>query len=220
MVFTTWIKNDCEYIILSKLSKEDHWKKFTDIVSDARRSGDVDKLSEFLADTMKLIGNSAFGSTGMDKSKHVNVRMVRDPVALKLRNSYHWKKDSEYKDFVETISYKRKIKQNMPIQISSAVYQLAKLRILQFYYDFLVKYVSREDFQLIQMDTDSLYMEITDKDFEKLIKFEMKKEYELERDQWIPSKSEKFCNKMVIRGANRLISKSEYDKRTPDLFKK
>ena len=75
-------------------------------------------------------------------------------------------KDTEYKDFVETVSYKRKIMQNMPIQISSAVYQLAKLRILQFYYDFLVKYISREDFQLIQMDTDSMYMAITDKDFE------------------------------------------------------
>src|SRR2546421_10319127 len=109
--------------------------------------------------------------------------MVRDNVALKLRNCYHWKKDTEYKDFVETISYKRKIKQNMPIQISSAVYQLAKLRIPQFYYDFLVKYVSREDFQLIQMDTDSLYMAITDKDFEKLIKPEMKKEYDLEKDK-------------------------------------
>ena len=68
------------------------FEKFTDIVSDARRSGDIDKLSEFLADTMKLIGNSAFGSTGMGKSKHVSVRMVRDNVALKLRNCYHWKK--------------------------------------------------------------------------------------------------------------------------------
>ena len=50
------------------------------------------------------------------------------------------------------------------------------------------------------MDTDSLYMAITDKDFEKLIKPEMRKEYELERNQWFPSKSEKFCNRIVIRG--------------------
>ena len=47
----------------------------------------------------------------------------------------------------------------------------------------------------------------------------MKKEYELERDQWFPSKSEKFCNRIVIRGVNRLITKSEYDKRTAGLFK-
>src|SRR5690348_10968234 len=84
------------------------------MVSNARRSGDVDKSLECFADTMKLIGNSAFGCTGMDKSKHVNVRMVRQNIALKLRNSYLFKKDVEYKDFVESTSFKRKIKQNMP----------------------------------------------------------------------------------------------------------
>ena len=37
------------------------------------------------------------------------------------------------------------------------VYQLAKLRMLQFYYEFLDFYFDRQDFELIQMDTDSLY---------------------------------------------------------------
>jgi len=38
-----------------------------------------------------------------------------------------------------------------------AVYQLAKLRILQFYHDFLDRFIDRGDFELMQMDTDSLY---------------------------------------------------------------
>ena len=46
----------------------------------------------------------------MNKSKHVNVKMVRDEVALKLRNSYLFKNDVEYNGFVEPTSYKRKIK--------------------------------------------------------------------------------------------------------------
>ena len=153
---------------------------------------------------------------GMGKSKHVNVRMVRDNVALKLRNSYHWKKNTEYKDFVETVSYKRKIKQNMPIQISSAVYQLAKLRILQFYYDFLDKFVSREDFQLIQMDTDSMYMAITDENFEKLIKPEMKSDYNANRHLWFPSISDEKVE-FDMKGKKYLTSKKQYDKRTPGL---
>ena len=41
------------------------------------------------------------------------------------------------------------------IQIGCDVYQLAKLRMLQFYYDCIDKYVDRSDFQYIEMDTDS-----------------------------------------------------------------
>ena len=35
-----------------------------------------------------------------------------------------------------------------------------KLRMLEFYYDFLDKYFSRQDSELCYMDTDSFYLEI------------------------------------------------------------
>ena len=41
------------------------------------------------------------------------------------------------------------------------VYQLANLRMLEFYYDFLDRYFDRHDFKLIQMDTDSSYITIS-----------------------------------------------------------
>ncbi len=44
---------------------------------------------------------------------------------------------------------------NVPIQVGCAVYDLAKLRMLEFYYDFLDKYIDRSDFVYCQMDTDS-----------------------------------------------------------------
>ena len=83
-------------------------------------------------------------------------------VALKIRNTYHWKKDTENKDFVETVSYKRIIKQNMPIQVAFGVLNHAKLRMLEFYYDFIDKYIDRNDYQYIYMDTDSAYMALSD----------------------------------------------------------
>ncbi|GMF28286.1 unnamed protein product [Phytophthora lilii] len=39
-------------------------------VLNARREGDVDKSKAMIAEMMKLVGNSAFGRSGMDKSKH------------------------------------------------------------------------------------------------------------------------------------------------------
>ena len=58
------------------------------------------------------------------------------------------------------------------------------MKILQFYYDCLDKFVSKKNFQLIQMDTDSLYMAITGLKFDDIIKPEMKKQFELEKDKW------------------------------------
>ena len=64
-----------------------------------------------------------------------------------------------------------------PIQCGISVYQLAKLRMLEFYYDFLDKYVDRRDFELIQMDTDSMYMALSDDCIDNVVKDEMKHEY-------------------------------------------
>ena len=46
-------------------------------------------------------------------------------------------------------------------QVGIAVYQLAKLQMLEFYYDFLDKYMDQRYFELVQMDTDSNYMAIS-----------------------------------------------------------
>ena len=53
----------------------------------------------------------------------------------------------EIKERKRTIMIKR------PCQCGIAVYQLANLRMLEFYDDFLDKYFSRQDFKLCYMDT-------------------------------------------------------------------
>ena len=59
---------------------------------------------------------------------------------------------------------KQKIKVDMGYLCGIAVYQLAKLRMLEFYYDFLDKYVDRRDFEYCYMDTDSAYFAISEED--------------------------------------------------------
>ena len=49
---------------------------FADTVSDARREGDVHPDKTITADTMKLIGNSAYGKCATDLSKQKNVYFV------------------------------------------------------------------------------------------------------------------------------------------------
>ncbi len=56
---------------------------------------------------------------------------------------------------------------DLPLQIGVAVYHLARLRMLQFYYKFIDKYIDRSDFELLEMDTDSNYLTFSEHRIEK-----------------------------------------------------
>ena len=49
--------------------------------------------------------------------------------------------------------------------------------MLQFYYDFLDKYLDRSDFEHCKMDTDSAYIAISGERVEDLAKSDMKDEF-------------------------------------------
>ena len=131
-----------------------------------------------LADTNKLKGNSFYGKMIEDKEKHMNIRYTQDEneVEKALRSPF-FEDLTEINETYEIKKRKRKIIIDRPYQCGIAVYQLAKLRMLEFYYDFLDKYVDRKDFELIQMDTDSMYMAISAEKLDNIIKPEMQKEY-------------------------------------------
>ena len=57
--------------------------------------------------------------------------------------------------------------------------------MLEFYYDFLNKYIDRRDFELIQMDTDSLYMGISGERFEDIVRPELKQQFEAQKKCWV-----------------------------------
>ncbi len=50
--------------------------------------------------------------------------------------------------------------------------------MLQFYYQFIDKYIDRSDFSLLEMDTDSNNFAFSEDNIEKLIKRHMREEYE------------------------------------------
>jgi len=54
------------------------FKTFADAVSDARRAGDVNTMLVIIAETMKLLGNSAYGKTITDKERHMNIHFTNE----------------------------------------------------------------------------------------------------------------------------------------------
>ena len=58
----------------------------------------------------------------------------------------------------------KQIVHDVPKQVGFFVLMYAKLRMLEFYYDCLDYYLNREDYELAQMDTDSIYFAVSYKE--------------------------------------------------------
>ena len=179
---------------------------FVKEVTEARRTGDVDKSKALLADIFKLLGNSGYGKLIEALERQTNVIYTKDEkvVDRALRSAYFEDLD-EIGQAYELESRKPRITIRRPFQIGIAVYQLAKLRMLQFYYDFLDRYLDRKDFELIQMDTDSNYLAISGKKLEDIVKPEMKVEFEEQKKNWLAwdkwSGRTQDCSKKNSRGS-------------------
>ena len=147
----------------------------------------------------------------MDKAitnqlKHRNVEYCSYAEASRKVNTHLFRKlENITEDTYEVESCKKTIKLNLPIQVGFFVYQYAKLRMFQFYYDFLDKYLDRADFQMCEMDTDSAYIAISGDSVERLVKPELREEFQQDKCNWL-SRTETREHKA-------------YDKRTPRLFK-
>ena len=177
------------------------FKWFPEEVSGARRAADQDKNKRQLGDTAKLKGNSFYGKMIENLEKHMNTKFTTDEKLIdKIFRSPFFEDLEEISDGTfEVRQRKRRVTITRPYQCGIAVYQLAKLRMLEFYYNFLDKFCDRRDFEVIQMDTDSLYMALSANDFDDIIKPDLKELYKDEKPNWLVT--------------------DEYSKRAPGLFK-
>ena len=134
---------------------------FINEVTENRRRGGEDPDIAFLADVLKLLGNSAYGKLIKAKERQTRVIYTKDQHVV---NQAKWSAsfdDLEEIDDVFKIVLKGESDNQQAVpgghhRVSTG--QLAKLRMLQFYYDCLDHFIDRRDFKLIQMDTDSTYL--------------------------------------------------------------
>ena len=135
------------------------FKPFVESVVEARRKGDDNKDSAVEAETMKLIANISYGIQLMDRTKHRNTVYATDSKADKLINlkTFHSLNTIE-DDVYEVTSLKSSIVHKEPLILGFFILQYAKLRMLELYYNFSVKFCDSSLFEEIEMDTDSLYL--------------------------------------------------------------
>ena len=199
------------------------YKGFADFIAERRRDADsaktddIDDISrnafEASALMYKNIGNSCIGKTMIDKSKQTTTKFLNEKKFNKAVQSFRFKDAEELKNTngnqtdykYEVGMYKKRNKWDNCIQVGIAVYQLAKLCVLKFVYDFIDKYIPRECYQLMESDTDSLYIAFSNENMDLLVKPKLLEEYKIVKDTFLPRTDTKEHN--------------NYDNRTPGLFK-
>ena len=157
---------------------------FPEEVSNARREADKDpkEMKKQLGNVEKLKGNSFYRKMIEDLGRHKSTKFTCEERSVdkafrspffdnlkKIGGAY------EIKEFKQTVMIKR------PHQCGIAAHQLAKLRMLEFYYGFLDKYFSRQDFELCYMDTDWFYLAMSGDSLDETVKLEMKQAYEVDK---------------------------------------
>ena len=134
---------------------------FINEVTENRCRGGEDPDIAFLADVLKLLGNSAYGKLMKAKERQTRVIYTKDQHVVNQAKWSAWFDDLEEIGDVFKIVLKGESDDQQAVpggnhRVSTG--QLAKLRMLQFYYDCLDHFIDRRDFKLIQMDTDSTYL--------------------------------------------------------------
>ena len=162
------------------------FKWFVQEVANMRRKGDVEAEKALLAEIYKRLGNSAYGKfiEAVERQTKVLYTKDEDVVDRHLRSAY-FEDLEEIGDAYKIESRKNDDKINRPFQVGIVVYQLTKLRMLQFYYDFLDHYIDRRDYELIQMDTDSMYFALSYDTLAEAVKPELKLQFENNKKKWL-----------------------------------
>ena len=144
-------------------------------VGNARREADKDPLKKQLSYVAKSKGNSFYGKMMEDKGRHKSTRFTcEERVVDKALKSPFFDDLEEIGEAYEIKERKQTVMIKRPYQCGIAVYLLAKGQMLEFYYNFLDEYFSRQDFESCYMDTDSFYLAINSDSFDEIVKPEMK----------------------------------------------
>ena len=189
---------------------------FTNEVCDARRRADLGGADlEMLGEGMKTMGNCGYGGTLLDPEKHTTISFAKEKNIAKHVNNPRIKNCDKLNEAIYEVEKQRKtVVYNRALQIGVAVYSYAKLRMLEFW-EVINKYLVNDQYQLMEMDTDSLYIAFARDTLDECVKPELREEWATEKWKWFSSDD----NTTTVSFEGQQISLKQWDKRTPGKFK-
>ena len=131
----------------------------------------------------KKKGNVGYGRTLMDKTRHTKLGFTKEKNLPIHVNNPLFKHYSELNEGVfEVEKQKKKVRLDLPTQIGIAVYSYAKLRLIEFW-DFINTFLVNDFYQIMECDTDSLYIAFARDTIDECVKPEMLERWKKEKDK-------------------------------------
>ena len=132
-------------------------RSFVDKAVEARKRGDLPGGNPLDANTYKLLINSFYGGSIMNKDKHSETIFTGDKMkACVMQNTPSFVNAREVSREVYEVEHIRsKITQDIPIQMGFFILNYAKVHMVQFYHHILAPHLRKNSFNLMSMDTDS-----------------------------------------------------------------
>ena len=195
------------------------FKNFVQSAVNARRSGDKNPNSSGVAETMKLLANNSNGYQILDRSGHTVTKYLND----KKTHSAIIKKMFKHLNHVTDQLYevelaKRENEHREPIIVGFFIAQYAEQKIFEFFYNFFKKFCDADKYEELEMDTDSLYLSLSEENLGTVIHPEKRDEWNAIRsvdctDILTADETHKFFPRMCCN------SHKKRDKRESGLFK-
>ena len=111
----------------------------------------------------------------MDRCRRTVTRYLTDEKTHSAINSELFKTlDRVNNSLYEVELAKAQIERQEPIVVRFFILQYAKLRMLELYYNFFTKFCDVTMFEELEMDTDSLYLTLAEKELEVCMRPEMR----------------------------------------------
>ena len=144
---------------------------------DVRRERDENPNSSIVAETMNLLANSAYSYQIMDRSRHTVTKLLSDEKTHGAINTNFLKRLGHINDQLYEVELtKAEIDHRELIIVGFFILQYAKLRMLELYYNFFERFCDVNKFEELEMDTESLYLALSEKELYDCIREESKAE--------------------------------------------
>ena len=164
----------------------------------------------------KTKGNCFYGRTLMNKANHTRTGYAKEKNLMNHLNNPSLKTLNHLNEGIYEIEKtKTKVVHDLPIQIGVFVFNYAKLKLLEFW-EFINNYLVNDLYQLMECDTDSLYIAFARDNIDECVKPELLKEWHDKKWEWFSSED---TETQIDLGEQEFMSKKDFEKRTPGKFK-
>ena len=195
------------------------FNSFVQAAVDATSKGDEISNSRVVAETMKLLANSSYGYQIMDQSWHTVTKYLSDGKTHAAINSKLFKRLDDMKNLLYEVELaKAQNEHKEPLIVGFFILHYVKLRMLELYYNFFTRFCDVNKFEELEVDTDSLYLALAEKELEYCIGTETRAEWQRLRsndcvDSFIADAVANFFPRTCC------VKYKQNDKREPGLFK-